>query len=98
MGRFCYRLQWRRQYALGGLGDGTTLNRSSPVPVVESIDNPIDDVIKISAGTYHSLFLKSDGTLWRTGYNGYGELGYPGGLGSNSKTAEGSLGIWKQVK
>ncbi len=32
-------------------------------------------VTKIAAGSYHSLFLKSDGSLWGMGYNADGELG-----------------------
>jgi alpha-tubulin suppressor-like RCC1 family protein len=37
-------------------------------------------VTKIAAGHFHSLFLKSDGSLWAMGDNTYGELGD----GSNS--------------
>ena len=32
-------------------------------------------VIKVAAGDYHSLFLKSDGSLWALGFNEDGELG-----------------------
>ncbi len=32
-------------------------------------------VTQIAAGGYHSLFLKSDGSLWAMGFNGYGQLG-----------------------
>ncbi|MDB6022880.1 MAG: repeat domain protein, partial [Pedosphaera sp.] len=32
-------------------------------------------VTAISAGYFHSLFLKNDGSLWGMGYNGDGELG-----------------------
>lgn len=32
-------------------------------------------VTQIAAGGYHSLFLKSDGSLWGMGLNEYGELG-----------------------
>ena len=32
-------------------------------------------VTAIAAGTLHSLFLKSDGSLWVMGYNDYGQLG-----------------------
>ncbi len=30
---------------------------------------------KVAAAWYHTLAIKSDGTLWATGYNGYGQLG-----------------------
>jgi hypothetical protein len=32
-------------------------------------------VAAIAAGDYHSLFIKSDGSLWAMGSNGYGQLG-----------------------
>ncbi|MBF0197433.1 MAG: hypothetical protein HQL32_06970 [Planctomycetes bacterium] len=32
-------------------------------------------VVSVSAGYEHSLILKSDGSLWATGDNGYGQLG-----------------------
>ena len=52
----------------GQLGDGTTTNRSSAVPVMSGVS-------AISAGGSHSLFLKSDGTVWVTGLNSSGQLG-----------------------
>ncbi|MGC9030112.1 MAG: RCC1 domain-containing protein [Desulfomonilaceae bacterium] len=63
----------------GQLGDGTTTYRATPVQV-----SGLNDVIAIAAGggiadglTFpgHSLALKSDGTVWAWGYNGYGQLG-----------------------
>ena len=54
----------------GYLGDGTTTQRESPVPVVGG-----SNVVAMAAGDYHSLFLKSDGTLWAMGANDYGKLG-----------------------
>jgi alpha-tubulin suppressor-like RCC1 family protein len=35
----------------------------------------ISDVKEVSAGTYHSLFLKKDGTVFSCGQNSYGQLG-----------------------
>ncbi|MZG88400.1 RCC1 repeat-containing protein, partial [Staphylococcus aureus] len=32
-------------------------------------------VIAIAGGVYHTIALKSDGTVWAWGYNGYGQLG-----------------------
>jgi len=29
----------------------------------------------VAAGGFHTMILKTDGTLWATGYNGYGQLG-----------------------
>gem|GEM_PF-843058 len=37
---------------------------------------PVDlGVTSVSAGSYHSLFIKTDGTLWAMGYNTPGQLG-----------------------
>ena len=45
------------------LGDGTFNNTNRPEQIVAS------DVTAIAAGWYHSLFLKSDGSLWAMGAN-----------------------------
>jgi alpha-tubulin suppressor-like RCC1 family protein len=57
----------------GELGDGTVDNglreTNRPEQIVPS------GVTAISAGDYHSVFLKNDGSLWVMGDNYYGELG-----------------------
>ena len=40
-------------------------------------------VSKITAGGFHNLFLKSDGSLWGMGYNAWGQLG-DGGISSQN--------------
>ncbi|MEI6715084.1 MAG: autotransporter-associated beta strand repeat-containing protein, partial [Verrucomicrobiota bacterium] len=52
---------------VGQLGDGTIVNKSSPIQVMNNVS-------AISAGMNQSLFLKNDGTLWSVGSNVYGEL------------------------
>jgi alpha-tubulin suppressor-like RCC1 family protein len=59
---------------LGQLGDGTYgtspyFGTNRPKQVVAS------NVTAIAAGAYHSLFLKSDGSLWGMGNNIAGQLG-----------------------
>lgn len=54
----------------GQLGDGTTDNRHSPVPIM-----PGRTFSRISAGNNHSLFVQSDSTVWAVGYNFDGQLG-----------------------
>ncbi|MDB6016548.1 MAG: hypothetical protein JWR19_1037 [Pedosphaera sp.] len=55
---------------LGEGGEGTTNVTYYPTPqkIIGS------NVVGVSTGLYHSLFLKSDGTLWGMGLNSFGEL------------------------
>jgi hypothetical protein len=57
--------------ASGQLGDGIGGGSPSTPTQVISISN----IIAIAAGSNHSLFLKSDGTVWACGDNTYGQLG-----------------------
>jgi alpha-tubulin suppressor-like RCC1 family protein len=61
---------WGYNY-YGALGDGSTDDQYVPV----ASGNGSNDWVKVSGGYYHSLGLKTDGTLWAWGYGGYGELG-----------------------
>ncbi len=54
----------------GAVGDGTTEQRRSPVPVVG-----LADVVAIAAGQSHSLALRADGTVWAWGHGPQGQLG-----------------------
>src|SRR5205085_1017470 len=59
----------------GELGNGTTTTTvpyGSNTPVAVS---GLHGVVAIAGGAYHSLALKSDGTVWTWGYNFYGVLG-----------------------
>lgn len=54
----------------GQLGDGTTLQRNTPVRVMG-----LDHIESIAAANRHSVALKTDGTVWAWGGNDYGQLG-----------------------
>ncbi|MGA9778349.1 MAG: hypothetical protein WBS33_08775, partial [Verrucomicrobiia bacterium] len=57
----------------GQLGDGTTDNGNYETNLPEQI--VASNVTAISGGEFHSLFLKSDGSLWAMGNDSAGELG-----------------------
>jgi alpha-tubulin suppressor-like RCC1 family protein len=59
----------------GGLGDGTTTDKSTPIPILATNIGTTYPITAIAAGTYHSLFLRSDGKVYACGYNYYGGLG-----------------------
>ncbi len=55
---------------IGQIGDGTTTNRFSPVPVAG-----LTSVRQISTYGYSSLAVRTDGTVWAWGDNESGQLG-----------------------
>ena len=61
----------------GQLGNGTTTDSSTPVQVMDSNDpsSYLSGVQAIAAGSFHSLALKNDGTVWAWGGNFAGQLG-----------------------
>ncbi|MDR0444435.1 MAG: InlB B-repeat-containing protein, partial [Treponema sp.] len=54
----------------GQLGDGTTTQRNSPVPIKAGTT-----FSAVSGGSDHSLAIDTDGNLWAWGDNYYGEVG-----------------------
>ena len=80
----------------GGLGDGTTTSRTSPVTTAGGGTN----WKQVACGDYHTAAIKTDGTLWTWGRDDYGQLGI-GGYFPISKTSPGTTYTggtnWKQV-
>ncbi len=64
--------------AEGQLGDGTTSQHETPLPVLG-----LADVTAIGAGWFHSLAVKDDGAAWAWGMGIYGQLG----VGSQADSA-----------
>jgi alpha-tubulin suppressor-like RCC1 family protein len=54
----------------GQLGDGTQIDRLSPVAV-----SGLTNVAAVAAGALHTLAVKRDGSVWSWGNNAAGELG-----------------------
>ena len=63
---------WTWGYNIQGqLGDNTTTDRSTPVTTFVGGTN----WKQVSAGFYHTVAIKTDGTLWTWGSNNVGQLG-----------------------
>jgi alpha-tubulin suppressor-like RCC1 family protein len=80
----------------GGLGDNTTVDKSSPV---QTICGGTDWKTMV-VGTYyeHCAAIKNDGTLWLWGYNDYGEIGDETTVDKSSPVQTVCGGTdWKQV-
>lgn len=80
--------------SLGALGDNTVTHRSSPVQTVAAGSN----WKLIACGFYHTVAIKTDGTLWSWGKNNYGQVGDNTTTNTSSpvQTVAGGTN-WKQV-
>jgi len=76
----------------GQLGDGTTIDRSSPVQIGSDTNWKY-----ISAGNNFSSMIKTNGTLWLSGNNNFGTIGDSSTVSKSSPTQIGSDTNWKQV-
>ena len=60
----------------GQLGNGTTTQQNTPVPVSKPAGVPTDfTYVQADAGGYHSLAIGSDGYVYAWGLNDHGQLG-----------------------
>jgi hypothetical protein len=61
----------------GVLGDGTTVDRNSPVPVVTAVQ-----FTKLSTGSQHACGVSASGSIWCWGSNESAQVGLPPGGGA----------------
>lgn len=76
----------------GRLGDNTIIRRSSPVQIGD-----LTTWSKVSCGNYHSISIKTDGTLWTWGYAQEGQLGHNNLIERSSPVQVGALTTWAEV-
>jgi alpha-tubulin suppressor-like RCC1 family protein len=56
-----------------------------------------DDWAAVAAGSYHSLAIKKDGSLWAWGYNSYGHLGLGDMVDRNTPQPVPGGDVWASV-
>lgn len=79
------------------LGDGTAINRSSPVQIGSLTDwNPAHGKFKIAE--HHLCNIKTDGTLWVAGRNDKGQLGDGTTINRSSPVQIGTDTNWSQIE
>ena len=84
---------WAWGYNIAGqLGDGTNIQRASPVQI--GTDNKW---VSITVEINNSLALKSDGTVWAWGDNMFGQLGNGTNTASNSPVQIGTDNNWISI-
>lgn len=75
----------------GQLGDGSNINRSTPVQVAAG------NWAKVSAGLNHSLGIKADGSLWGWGSNQFGQVGNGTAVDALAPVRIGTANDWLAV-
>jgi len=84
---------WGRN-TYGNIGDNTTTNRTTPVTTFTGGTN----WKQVACGGYYTSAIKTDGTLWTWGFNGYGNLGINNTNNRNTPVTTFAGGTnWKQV-
>lgn len=76
----------------GGLGDNSTVEKSSPVQIGSA-----QAWVDLATAETGSALIRADGTLWTFGYNGLGALGQNNVINKSSPVQVGSLTNWKSI-
>jgi alpha-tubulin suppressor-like RCC1 family protein len=77
----------------GQLGNGSSNNQyNSPIQI-----GLLTNWKQVACGQHHTVGIKTDGTLWASGINTFGQLGNNTRTQYNSPIQVGSLTNWKQV-
>lgn len=76
----------------GVLGDGTRVDKSSPVQI-----GALTDWVSIAGGSTHTLGLKTDGTLWSWGASAFGQGGRTVNTARSSPVKIGTLTDWAVI-
>ena len=86
---------WGRNDSYGQLGINTSTNRSTPVTTFAGGN----DWKQVATGSNHTVAIKTDGTLWTWGQNGYAQLGNNNVTTSRSPITTFAGGTnWKSVE
>lgn len=83
---------WGRNNLSGPLGDGTVVNKSSPVQIGAQTNWS-----QISVGSDFAMSIKTDGTLWVWGRNNEGQLGNNTVISVSSPVQVGALTDWFKI-
>jgi alpha-tubulin suppressor-like RCC1 family protein len=83
---------WGGNSLFGALGDGTTVDKSSPVQI-----GALTNWSQVSAGTAFTAAVKTDGTLWTWGNGANGRLGSGAVASRSSPVQVGALTDWAKV-
>lgn len=76
----------------GQLGDGTTVNKLSPIQIGTSANWS-----RVAAGDEFTMAIKTDGTLWGWGLNVNGALGDGTNLNKTVPTQIGTANNWSKI-
>jgi len=86
---------WGSNITFGRLGDGTVINKSSPVQI-----GALTNWAQIDCGANHTMAVKTDGTMWAWGQGYFGQTGLNIGFINTYRSSPvqvGSLTTWSKV-